>query len=183
MRGEAFQAAILSGTSYGNPMELKAGIFLSNLWALFTDRNKPNKKFSDFLWGQISSKLKKSRDNLDFINSDREEVEKYREDPLNGNPISIEFGIQMSKALLYVRKKEVFDTTPDDLAILLISGKDDPLANKGRDIEVIASKYKQAGIKKVDFKLYEGARHELINEPNREEIIRDIIQWLKQIFA
>ncbi len=177
-RGNEFKAAILSGTSRGNTLELKGGIMLAGLWSLFTDKNIPNQKFNDFLWGQINAKVKNRKGTLDFINSDEKEVEKYVADPLNGNTITIEFGIQMSKALLMVRKKEVFRNTPGKLNILLASGADDPLANKGKDIELIARKYKEAGVKNVTVKLYSGARHEIINEPIKDMVIGDMINWL-----
>ena len=181
LRGNEFKAAILSGTSWGNTVELKGGLLLTKIWSLFTDKNKPNQKFNDFLWGQLNAKVKNRKGTLDFINSDEKEVEKYVADPLNGNIITIEFGIQMSKAILMVRQKEVFKRTPDDLAIYLASGVDDPLSNKGKDINLIAAKYRSAGVKNVTVKLYEGARHEIINEPNKDEIIKDMMEWLSKI--
>ncbi len=181
LRGNEFKAAILSGTSWGNTVELKGGLLLTKIWSLFTDKNKPNQKFNDFLWGQLNAKVKNRKGTLDFINSDEKEVEKYVADPLNGNIITIEFGIQMSKAILMVRQKEVFKRTPDDLAIYLASGVDDPLSNKGKDINLIAAKYRSAGVKNVTVKLYEGARHEIINEPNKDEIIEDMMEWLSKI--
>lgn len=181
LRGDEFKAAILSGTSWGNTVELKGGLLLTKLWSLFADKNKPNQKFNDFLWGQLNAKVKNRKGTLDFINSDEKEVEKYVADPLNGNTITIEFGVQMSKAILMVRKEEVFKNTPNDLAIYLASGVDDPLSNKGKDIKLIAGKYKSAGVKNVTVKLYEGARHEIINEPNKDEIIEDMMNWLKRL--
>lgn len=182
LKGSEFRAAILSGTSWGNTLELKGGIFLAKLWALFSDKNKPNLKFDDFLWAQLNRKVKKRKGTLDFINSDDKEVEKYMADPLNGNPITIEFGIQMSKAILIIRKDEVYKNTPDNLPVYLASGMDDPLANKGKDIFLIAEKYKKFGVKDVTVKLYPGARHEIINEPIKDEVIGDMINWLMKYF-
>ncbi len=182
IKGNDFKAAILSGTSWGNTLELKGGILLAKAWSLFADKNKPNQKFDDFLWGQLNKKVKNRKGTLDFINSDDKEVEKYMADPLNGNTITLEFGIQMSKAILLIRKDEVFKNTPDDLAIYLASGMDDPLSNKGKDIRLIAEKYRKFGVENVTVKLYPGARHEIINEPNKDEVIGDMINWLKAFF-
>ena len=124
--------------------------------------------------------MKGHKGTLDFINSNEEEVEKYVADPLNGNTMTIEFGIQMTEAVLEVRKDEVFENTPKSLKILLASGVDDPLANKGKDIKMIAEKYKQFGIENVEVKLYDGDRHEIINETNKEEVMTDIILWLRK---
>ena len=182
LRGNEFKVAIISGSSWGNTIELKGGLLLTKIWSLFVDKNIPNQKFDDFLWNQLNAKVKNRKGRLDFINSDEKEVEKYAADPLNGNPITIEFGIQMSKALLMVREDKVFKNTPKELSIYLASGLDDPLSNKGKDINLIAEKYRESGIENVTVKLYPGARHEIINEPNKDEIISDMIIWLDKNF-
>lgn len=40
--------------------------------------------------------------------------------------------------------------------------------------------YKKMGMKNITCKLYEGGRHEMINETNREEVMKDIIYWLNK---
>jgi|LGOV01.1.fsa_nt_gb alpha-beta hydrolase superfamily lysophospholipase len=178
LRGDEFQAAIISATSWGNTFELKGGLFLTSVWSQFTDKNKPNQTFNDFLWGTLNAKVKDRKGTLDFISRDEKEVEKYEQDPLNGNTITIEFGEQMSKAILMVREDEVFNNTPNNLNIYLASGTGDPLSNKGKDIEKIAKKYTDSGKKNVTLKLYSDARHEILNEINKEEVMTDMIDWL-----
>jgi len=181
LRGDDFQAMILSGTSWGNIIELKGGIVLAKLLSWFTDVNTPNKKFDRFLWSQLNAKVKNRKGDFDFINSDESEIEKYIADPLNGHPITIEFGVQMSRALLLVRDDEVFRNTPNDLHIYMASGIEDPLSNNGKDIRLIADKYKEFGTSHIVTKLYEGARHEIINEKNKEEVMTDMIAWLDEV--
>jgi len=38
----------------------------------------------------------------------------------------------------------------------------------------------KTGIKDVTYKLYKDARHELVNELNRDEVINDIIMWMNK---
>ncbi len=178
LRGNEFEKAIISGSTWGNIVELKGGILLSKTWGAISGRYKENQKYNDFLWGMINNKVKNHKGTLDFINRDEKEVEKYIADPLNGNIMTIEFGIQMSVAVLLVRENIVFENTPNSLKILLASGTDDPLANGGKDIETIAEKYKTNGIKDVTVKLYKEARHEILNEINKEEVMTDMINWL-----
>jgi len=178
IRGNEFKAAIISATSWGNSVEIYGGLFLSKIWSLFTNKNKPNKFYNDFLWSTINAEIKGRKGTLDFINSDDNEVRKYQEDQLNGNIMSIEFGEQLSKALLIVREDKIFENTSDDLNIYIASGLDDPLANKGKDINKIASKYREFGSKNVTVKLYPKARHEILNEVNKDEIIKEMFEWL-----
>lgn len=180
LRGDEFKAAIISGTSWGNTIELKGALLLAGIWSLFTDKNKPNQAFNDFYWGALNAKIKQRTGKTDFISRDDSEVKKYEEDELCGVTISIEFGVQMIKSILMLRKSEVYKNTPIDLKIYLTSGMEDPLSNKGKDINLIADKYRKAGIKSVEVKLYPGARHEIINEINKEEVINDMLDWLNQ---
>jgi alpha-beta hydrolase superfamily lysophospholipase len=65
-----------------------------------------------------------------------------------------------------------------DLPILLVSGTDDPIAGGGAAVELVASRYRGAGVASVTVTLYPGARHELLNETNRDEVTAEIIAFL-----
>jgi len=65
-----------------------------------------------------------------------------------------------------------------DLPILLISGDQDPVGNFGEGVVELCHNYLRHNIKDVDIKLYEGARHELTNEINRDQVHQDILSWL-----
>lgn len=47
-------------------------------------------------------------------------------------------------------------------------------------IETLASRYREAGMSDVTVTLYPGARHEILNETNRDEVTADIIGWLTE---
>jgi alpha-beta hydrolase superfamily lysophospholipase len=65
-----------------------------------------------------------------------------------------------------------------DLPLLIASGTDDPLAGGGRLVEVLAQRYRDAGLVDVTVKLYDGARHEILNETNRDAVTADVVAWL-----
>ncbi len=65
-----------------------------------------------------------------------------------------------------------------DLPILLVSGTDDPLAGGGAAVELVAQRYRDAGVRDVQATLYPGARHELLNETNRDEVTADVLAFL-----
>jgi alpha-beta hydrolase superfamily lysophospholipase len=70
-----------------------------------------------------------------------------------------------------------------DLPILLLSGEADPLAGGGELIELLAGRYRDAGVKDVTVALYPDARHEVFNETNRDEITADLVSWLDRVTA
>lgn len=66
-----------------------------------------------------------------------------------------------------------------DLPLLIASGDADPLAGGGALIELLGQRYRDAGMADVTVKLYAAARHEILNETNRDEVTADIVAWLR----
>ena len=50
----------------------------------------------------------------------------------------------------------------------------------GKGVRAVAGQYRDAGLGKVMIRLYEGARHEVFNETNRQEVLEDLAAWLNQ---
>ena len=66
-----------------------------------------------------------------------------------------------------------------DLPILLISGSKDPAVLYHKGPKKVFSLFQRAGLTDVELKIYDEARHELVNEINREEVTSDILSFLK----
>ena len=67
---------------------------------------------------------------------------------------------------------------PSELPILLVAGALDPVGNKGRGVKSTAALFKKAGIKDVEVKLYQGMRHEILNEPGKQQVYDDVLAWI-----
>ncbi|MFT3820726.1 MAG: alpha/beta hydrolase [Rubrivivax sp.] len=66
-----------------------------------------------------------------------------------------------------------------DLPILIASGDADPLAGGGALVQMLGQRYRDAGIADVTVTLYPAARHEILNETNRDQVTADIVAWLR----
>jgi len=67
------------------------------------------------------------------------------------------------------------------LPIYLISGALDPVGKKGAGVEKLKKMLLEAGIKRVDLRLYQDARHEILNETNRSEVFNDLLVWVASL--
>lgn len=76
--------------------------------------------------------------------------------------------------------KDNLNKVPLDLPIYIMSGDKDPVGKNGKGVLRLKDRYVNLGVKKVSWKLYEGGRHEMLNEINKEEVINDIISWLDE---
>ena len=67
---------------------------------------------------------------------------------------------------------------PKELPVYFLSGAMDPVGAAGVGVKTVAEQFKNAGMRDVTVKLYEGGRHEMFNEINRDEVTADLIAWL-----
>ncbi|WP_375389891.1 alpha/beta fold hydrolase [uncultured Amnibacterium sp.] len=67
---------------------------------------------------------------------------------------------------------------PSDLPVLIQVGSDDTLG-AGRSAQRLARAYRtRSGLTDVTVRVYDGARHEVYNETNRDEVIGDLVRWI-----
>ncbi|QIM17663.1 alpha/beta hydrolase [Leucobacter coleopterorum] len=64
-----------------------------------------------------------------------------------------------------------------EIPFLLISGTDDPVG-RNDGVRRLADALRKRGVRDVAVKLYPGARHETLNETNRDEVQADLITWM-----
>ena len=69
---------------------------------------------------------------------------------------------------------------PKSLSTLVISGEQDPVGGFGKGVKYVFDNLKKNSAD-VQLKLYPGARHELFNETNREEVFSDLINWIEGV--
>lgn len=67
-----------------------------------------------------------------------------------------------------------------DLPILLVSGDMDPIAGGGDAVRLVGQRYQDAGLTDVEVKIYPEARHELLNETNRDEVTADVLAFFER---
>ncbi|MCR5655506.1 MAG: lysophospholipase [Lachnospiraceae bacterium] len=78
------------------------------------------------------------------------------------------------------RKKNV-ERIPKDLPLYLMSGTDDPVGGLGTGVTKVYDMMIEAGIKNVKMKLYEGDRHEILHDFHKEEVCREISEWMEEL--
>lgn len=69
-----------------------------------------------------------------------------------------------------------------EVPLLLVAGADDPLS-RGDGIRLLADAYRAKGVRDVTVKLYPEARHEILNETNRDEVFADVTTWIQERVA
>ena len=117
-----------------------------------------------------------NRTGFEWLSRDEAEVDKYVAEPGCGWQAEPFRGIQT--LLRAADPAEIAHIRPD-LPILIISGDSDPVAGPGAaGPQVVGERYRDAGVADVTVRLYPQARHELLNEINRDEVTADVLAFL-----
>ena len=74
--------------------------------------------------------------------------------------------------------KTWFKHISDELPIFLVSGTDDPVGNYGKGVTAVYKQLNRCG-KNVKMKLYEGYRHEILNDVCHDEVVQDILDFIQ----
>ncbi|MDY5853852.1 MAG: alpha/beta hydrolase, partial [Bacilli bacterium] len=89
------------------------------------------------------------------------------------------FYYEFIKGLNRIHEDENVKRIPSNLPIFLIAGSDDPVGSYGKGVIKKYNQYKKLN-KKVNIKLYEGMRHEILNEIGREEVYNDVLNFYNE---
>lgn len=118
------------------------------------------------------------RTGYEWLSRDEAEVDAYVADPWCGWDVPNDVMPSLFAPAPRLADPLVLAGIRNDLPILIVSGDADPLAGGGALLQVLGQRYRDAGISDVTVKLYPGARHEILNETNRDEVTADIVAWL-----
>ncbi|RFA10004.1 alpha/beta hydrolase [Subtercola boreus] len=118
------------------------------------------------------------RTGYEWLSRDTAEVDAYVADPLSGFDLADDLIPQLFSAAARLADPAELGRIRHDLPILVVSGQDDPLSGDGQLVGILAQRYRDAGLTDVTLTVYPGARHEIFNETNRDEITATVIAWL-----
>ena len=167
--GSGLKGVVLCGSSGARP-DLEKNI--SSLEKL------PREGISKAMFRDVNKRFEPGRTGFEWLSRDDDEVQKYVDDPWCGFPFTFGFSLDLLKGIVEGWKPENEALIPRDLPVFIISGDDDPAAGeKAANLKLLIDRYQALGLKDLTAKLYPGARHEILNETNRDEVHRDLLAW------
>ncbi len=174
--GENLRGAIYSGTSGANPA-LGVGLLLCNLLIKVKGPRHRSAMLDKIAFGAYNKKTEK-RTPCDWASRDEAEVDKFIADPLCGYKYTVSGLKALFLTVREISKDSWYRAVPADLPILLISGTMDPIGNYGKGVKEVFERLESTNHRRVQMKLYKDARHEILNEINRDEVFADILSFL-----
>ena len=105
-------------------------------------------------------------------------MDAYVADPFCGMLCSAGFYRDMAGALKRIHKRDEMGKIRKELPVYVISGSADPVGDMGESPAALVVAYRHLEIKDLETVLYPDARHETLNETNREEVQENLLSWL-----
>ncbi|HEX3045345.1 MAG TPA: alpha/beta hydrolase [Bacillota bacterium] len=176
--GSDLSGAILSGTSGPQGPILSLGRFLARLVIIFKGAQTPSPFLDQLTFGSYNQRFKPNRTRFDWLSRDEAEVDAYLANPFCGTIFSAGYFYDLCGGLQQIHWIQNQRKIPTNLPIYAFSGTMDPVGRFTRTVRRLLDTYQQLNIRDVTYKFYPEGRHEMLNEINRDEVIRDLIAWL-----
>jgi alpha-beta hydrolase superfamily lysophospholipase len=148
--------------------------------AFTVGKGKKSKLMQQILFGKPNEDFETS-DSTGFesLSRDKELVSKYVLDDQCGFVLTIDSLSKMFEGMRLSQRQHMLMRIPSSLSINIIAGEDDPIHRKGVGILAMMQKYEKVGLRRVHLETYPGARHELLNETNKNQVIANLVNWME----
>jgi alpha-beta hydrolase superfamily lysophospholipase len=171
---------ILSGTRGPDGFKVRAGVPLMALLAALRGQRNGSSLARAIADGPYNKPFRPNRTSFDWISRDEKEVDAYVNDPCSGNLCSTGFYRDLIRGLYNIHRKEAMEKIRTDLPVYVFSGSADPVGDMGTSPTALVNAYRALGIRDLEFVLYPDARHETLNETNREEVMENLAAWISK---
>jgi alpha-beta hydrolase superfamily lysophospholipase len=122
-----------------------------------------------------------ARTGYEWLTRDEAQVDAYVADPLCGFGYDVAGSKAVFAGARAAADPEQVARIRDDLPIYIVVGDQDPVGADLALVHALVQRYQQAGLRDVELHVYPGARHEVFNETNRDEVERDLLRWLDRV--
>ena len=122
-----------------------------------------------------------ARTDYDWLSRDEEQVDLYVADPRCGFGPDVEAAKAMFFGARQLADPARMAAIRDDLPVYIGVGDQDPVNAGLALVHPFVDRLREAGVRDVTLRTYAGARHEIFNETNRDEVVGDLIAWIERI--
>jgi alpha-beta hydrolase superfamily lysophospholipase len=128
--------------------------------------------------GSLNDAFQPARTPYDWLSRDAAQVDAYMADPFCG----IRFTPDSMASFMSLRERGAdsgeLAKVKAGLPVYVVVGDADPINQNLTRLAPLINAYRAAGLQ-VTLKVYPGGRHEMLNETNRDEVVADLLAWIK----
>lgn len=168
---------ILSATTFADRFRLWLGRIVARVEIMRRGGGTKSTLLNKMSFGDFNKRFAPNRSEFDWLSRDADEVDRYVADPACGAVSSAKLWHDLTGGLLEITSSAALASVPADLPILVFGGEMDPVGGL-KGLTRLAGQYRETGHNDVTLRVYEGGRHEMLNEIYRDEVSRDVLEWI-----
>lgn len=176
--GTGIDGAVIVGTGNQPMALLRFAKAFVRLQMLFCGGRHPGGTVDKMAFGTYNKRWEPRRTDHDWLSRDTGNVDRYEADPMCGFTFTLNGFETLFSLAENAARQSVIDAVPKELPVLFLAGADDPVGDYGRAVREVYDKFVAHGMQHVSIKLYEGARHEILNETEREQVYDEVTAFL-----
>lgn len=176
--GHSLTGVILLGTSYTPEALIITGKTLCKAVAAAKGWHYRSDLLFNMVFGSNDKPFEPARTRNDWLTKDEAIVDAYNANPLNNFRFTANGYYHLFRSIEMCQKPANMARIPKDLPIFLVSGALDPVGGQGEGVRQTFEAYQKAGLTDVTMKLYEGDRHEILNELDHDLVDNDLLNWM-----
>ncbi|KAA1175621.1 lysophospholipase [Marinobacter salinexigens] len=172
---DAADSLILSATNRINRPELLASRLLIGLIRAFYGKRHRSRLIAGLTFGKFNRQFRPNRTTCDWLSRDAHQVDLYINDPLCGFECTTGLWYDFIGGMLSIDPSQ----WPRGLPVHLLAGSEDPVGERGNGVKRHFQAIRNAGVDQVTLRLFDGGRHEMLNETNADEVWSYVLSLLE----
>ena len=177
--GDGLAGAVIMGTGSQSALTLDSGMLLCRTIAAIRGWRYRSRLVRNMASGNYNKRFG-TETPAEWLSKNTENKKAY----LSNEKCTFIFTVNGYYNLFYSFKdcqdRKTVEMIRKDLPVLLVSGAEDPVGNYGAGVKQAFKLYKDAGLQDIEMKLYEGDRHEILNELDRDKVYHDLLSWFEE---
>lgn len=178
--GTGISAAVIMGTGMPSAGTVRAAKAITGVQKCFCGGGHTGRLIDRITFGGYNRGVAEPRTEWDWLSREKSLVDRYIADPMCGFVFTLNGFSALFELISRLHRTENLKNIPCGLPVFMVSGDADPVGDYGKGVRKAYDSLLAVGLQNVTLKMYEGGRHELLNETNREEVGRDILDWIER---
>ncbi|PGT76565.1 alpha/beta hydrolase [Bacillus sp. AFS040349] len=174
------RGVILSGTGGNSSISLTIAKIIAKSQIKKFGSQAESKLLNQLTTGSYNKKFVNAATEFEWLSRDQQRIKNYIEDTYCGKSATTSFYYDLYDGLHRIQQDKEVIKVQKNLPFYLFSGDMDPVGNYSKGVTGLIRQLQKHGITEIDFKIYKDGRHEMLNEVNRDEVFKDLLQWLEK---
>lgn len=176
--GNEISGAIIMGTAHYDLATLRLGLSTCELFALGKGWRHRSRAVNAMSFGSYNKRINNPKTAKDWLTKDEKIVNKYVNDSKCNYIFTLNGFYNLFKEMMLLHDKNIISKTPKELPLFFVAGEEDPVGNYTNGVNIAINSLRKVGCKNIDMKYYPTDRHEILNELDRNDVYKDMYEWI-----